>query len=83
MQRKRFWVRKSFTEERKERGEWIVFFENLLIMIVRENYYRYLWMSPECLEHLFNLIGPLLAKQDTNYRKSIPAKNPLLLHFVI
>ena len=26
-------------------------------------------------EDLFNLVGLLIAKQDTNYRKSIPAKN--------
>ena len=40
-------------------------------------------MSPERFEHLFNLVGPLIAKQDTNYRKSIPAKNALLLRFII
>ena len=31
-------------------------------------------MNPECFEHVFNLVGPLIAKQDMNYRKSIPAK---------
>ena len=40
-------------------------------------------MSPKRFEHLFNLVGPLIAKQDTNYRKSIPAKNALLLRFII
>ena len=69
-------------EERKERGEW----ENLFRELSnddREYYYRYLRMSPERFEHLFNLVGPLIAKQDTNYRKSIPAKNALLLRFII
>ena len=33
-------------------------------------------MSPERFEHLSNLVGSLIAKQDTNYRKSIPAKKP-------
>ena len=81
-QNRRFWVRKIFTEERKERGEW----ENLFRELSnddREYYYRYLRMSPERFEHLFNLVGPLIAKQDTNYRKSIPAKNALLLRFII
>ena len=36
-------------------------------------------MSPERFEHLFNLVGPLIAKQDTNYRKSIPAKKHLVI----
>ena len=36
-------------------------------------------MSPERFEHLFNLVGPLIAKQDTNYRKSIPAKKRLVI----
>ena len=81
-QKRRFWERKRFTEERKERGEW----ENLLCELSnddREYYYRYLRMSPERFEHLFNLVGPLIAKQDTNYRKGIPTKNVLLLRFVI
>ena len=36
-------------------------------------------MSPELFEHLFNLAGPLIAKQDMDYRKSIPAKKPHLV----
>ena len=36
-------------------------------------------MSPERFEHLFNLAGPLIAKQNTNYRKSIPAKKRLVI----
>ena len=36
-------------------------------------------MNPECLEHLFNLVGPLIAKQDMNYRKVIPAKKCLVI----
>ena len=36
-------------------------------------------MSPERFEHLFNLVGPLIAKQDTNYRKSISAKKRLVI----
>ena len=77
-QKRRFWVRKIFTEERKEQGEW----ENLFCELSnddREYYYRYLRMSPELFEHLFNLVGPLIAKQDTNYRKSIPAEKRLVI----
>ena len=46
MQKRRFWVRKVFTEERKERGEW----ENLFRKLSKDDqecYYRYLRMSPE------------------------------------
>ena len=45
-QNRRFWARKRFTEEKKERGEW----ENLFRELSnddREYYYRYLRMSPE------------------------------------
>ena len=41
-------------------------------------------MSPECFEHLFNFVGPLIAKQGTNYKKSKPAKKHLviMLHYL-
>ena len=37
-------------------------------------------MFPEHFEYLFNLVGPLIAKQDTNYRKSTPAKKRLVYY---
>ena len=77
-QKRRFWVRNIFSEERKERGEWENFFRELS-NDDREYYYRYLRMSPESFEHLFNLVGLLIAKQDTNYKKSIPAKKRLVI----
>ena len=52
-------------EERKERGEW----ENLFRELSNEDrqyYYRYLGVIPERFKHLFNLVGSLIAKQDTN-----------------
>ena len=64
-QKRRFWVRKIFTEERKERNEW----ENLFCELSNDDleyYYRYLRMSSERFEHLFNFVGPLIAKQDTH-----------------
>ena len=62
-QKRRFWVRKIFTEERKEQGEW----ENLFRELSSDDReYRYLRMNTERFEHLFNLVGPLIAKQDTN-----------------
>ena len=36
-------------------------------------------MIPERFEHLFNLVGPLIAEQGTNYRKSKPAKKRLVI----
>ena len=75
-----FWARKIFTEKRKEKGER----ENLFRELSsddREYYYRYLRMNPERFEHLFNLVGPLITKQDKSYRKSIPAKKRLIITF--
>ena len=36
-------------------------------------------MSPERLEHLFGLNGPLIQKKDTNLRKATPAAKRLML----
>ena len=36
-------------------------------------------MSPERLEHLLTLVGPLIQKKDTNFRKAIPASERLML----
>ena len=77
-QKRRFWIRKIFTEERKEVCEW----ENIFREISnddRKYYCSYVRMTPERFEHLFNIVGPLIAKQDTNYRKSIPAKKRLVI----
>ena len=77
-QKRRFWVPKIFSEERKERGEW----ENLFYELSeddREYYYKYLRMSPERFEHLFNLVAPFITKQDTNYRNCIPARKRLVI----
>ena len=71
-----------FTEERKECYEC----ENLFRELSnedREYYYRYLRMSQKRFQHLFSLLGLLITKQDTNCRKSIPAKKTLFLRFVI
>ena len=76
-QKQGFWVRKIINEERKERNEW----ENLFCELSNDDlelsndelsnddleyYYRYLRMRPERFEHLFNFVGPLIAKQDTH-----------------
>ena len=36
-------------------------------------------MSPERMDHLLNLVGPLIQKRDTNFRKSIPPSERLML----
>ena len=36
-------------------------------------------MSPERFEHLLQLIGPKITKEDTRFRKSIPAGERLAL----
>ena len=36
-------------------------------------------MSPERFEHLFLMVASLITKQDTNYRKCIPARKRLVI----
>lgn len=36
-------------------------------------------MSPERMEHLLSLVGPLIIKKDTNFRKAIPPAQRLML----
>ena len=76
-QKRRLWVRQIFTEKKKQRGEWENFVHEL--QDDREYYYRYLRMSPDRFEHLFSLAEPLITKQDTNYRKCIPARKRLVI----
>ena len=67
--KRRFWVRKIFSKERKERGEC----ENLFRELGeddREYYFKYIRMSPERFEHLFSFVAPFITKQDTNYTLS-------------
>ena len=47
-------------------------------------HYRYLRISPERFDHLLSLVGPLITKEDTNYRKSISSAERLALtiHFL-
>ena len=79
-QKRRFWVRNIFTEERKGRSEWESLFRELS-NDHREYFYRYFRVIPERFEHLFNLVGLLIAKHDTNYRKSVPGKKRLVITF--
>ena len=46
--------------------------------------FRYLRMSPQLLEHLLKMVGPVIQKDDTTFRKSISAEQRLLvtLHFL-
>ena len=43
------------------------------------SYFSFFRISPERMEHLLFLIGPLIQKQDTNFRKAIPAPERLML----
>lgn len=36
-------------------------------------------MSPERMDHLLSMVGPLISKRDTNFRKAIPAQERLML----
>ena len=45
----------------------------------REMHFRYMWMTPGRMEHLFNLVVPHITKLSTNYRQPIPPQQRLLL----
>ena len=36
-------------------------------------------MSPQCLEHLLKMVGPVIQKEDTTFRKSISAEQRLVI----
>ena len=58
-------VQKIFSEERKERSEW----ENLFCEFGedgREYHYKYVHLTPERFEQLFNLVVPFKTKYETN-----------------
>ena len=57
----RFWVRR-FLKKREEKGAFNSLIPELR-MFDREYFYRYLRMSPERLEHLLTLVGPLIIKK--------------------
>ena len=41
--------------------------------------FRYMWMSPESFKYLLNVVGPVIAKKDTRFRKAIPPAERLCL----
>lgn len=45
----------------------------------REYLYRYLRMSPDRFQHLLSLVEGRIAKEHTDFRKSIPAEERLVL----
>ena len=45
--------------------------------------FRYLRMSPEKTEHLFSLLAPLISKENTKFRESIPPRKRLVTIFNI
>ena len=36
-------------------------------------------MSPQCLEHLLKIVGPVIQKEDTTFRKSISTEQRLVI----
>ena len=65
----RFWVRR-FLKKREEKGAFNSLIPELR-MFDREYFYRFLRMSPERLEHLLTLVGPLIKK------KFCPSRQPI------
>ena len=73
--RTRLWTRELFKPG--EEGD----YEHLLKKLEndRELHFRYLRMSKERFEHLLSLVEPVIMKNDTNFRKAIPAKKRLVI----
>ena len=42
-------------------------------------FYRYMHMSPESLKYLLNVVGPIISKEYTRFRKVIPSVGRLCL----
>ena len=75
-QRKRFWIRDIY-KKREKFGAFNTLFEEL--KADREYFFRYLRMTPDRFGHLLSLVRPKIEKQNTNFRKSIPAESRLAL----
>lgn len=70
------WIRPIFTEKRRLLQDAN---DNLLVemrLTDSEKYFNYLRMSPIIFTELFNIVGPLIEKQDV-VRKPIPARTRL------
>ena len=72
--KKRMWERSIF--KNKHLGEYNHLLERLCD---REYHFRYLRMSKERFDHLFNLVEPLVAKKDTRFRQGILARKRLTI----
>ena len=68
--RKRLWVRPLF--KAKDR----LSYPNIILNCGFSDAFR---MSNSDIEYLLNMVGPSIAKMDTNYRQSISPKNRLLI----
>lgn len=74
--RRRFWVHKIH-QRREIYGE----FHHLVDEVLgdEEKCLAYIRMKPSTFHRLLELIGPHIAKRETNFRKPIPAKERLVI----
>ncbi|GFY69342.1 hypothetical protein TNIN_322881 [Trichonephila inaurata madagascariensis] len=75
-EKKRWWVRPIF-QKRRSRGASILIEE--MRLSDTESYFNFFRMSPQLFDNLLSIVGPVIAKKDTNYRDSIQPKDRLAL----
>ena len=76
--RRSCWVREINSSASKREDEYEILFKK--IMRSDASLFRqYVRMSPERFDHLLEKITPLIARQDTNFRPSVPAEKRLVI----
>ncbi|GFY44981.1 DDE Tnp4 domain-containing protein [Trichonephila inaurata madagascariensis] len=75
-EKKRWWVRTIF-QKRRSRGASILIEE--MRLSDTESYFNFFRMSSQLFDNLLSIVGPVIAKKDTNYRDSIQPKDRLAL----
>eukprot|EP00795_Rhopilema_esculentum_P005730 gene5730-10984_t len=73
----KFWVREILLS-RRQHGQFYTLYQELKLAD-RGYFFRWLRMSPERLEHLIQLVGPLIAKKKCNSRVPIPVAERIVI----
>ncbi|XP_066925582.1 putative nuclease HARBI1 [Clytia hemisphaerica] len=81
MKKKKKKKRKTWVQEiYKQRDRFgVSILANEMRMSNTQSYFNFFRMSPGRMDHLLSIVGPLIKKKDTNFRKAIPAAERLML----
>jgi len=71
--KKKIWIRTCILGRETKREA------STMVQEMTEWYYNYTRMMPESFDELLNLVEPIIRKQETNFRKSIPPTIRLLI----